>query len=143
MRLLASTDFAMRLLMVLAHKNEDGPLSVEALSQLLGGLSRNHLHKIVQNLAAMGLVRTIRGSNGGVVMAKAPEKIRIGSLLAQLEGDQSLVECFREDGGGCTLTSVCRLKSFLGVARSNFYRELDQHTIADCLPRKKAIMSQG
>lgn len=137
MRLLASTDFALRLLMLLAHKTEEGPLNVEKLSQLLGGLSRNHLHKIVQNLSAMGLVQTIRGSNGGVILAKDPDEIRIGSLLARLEDDQSLVECFREDGGGCTLTPVCRLKGYLGGARTNFYRELDEHTIADCLPPKK------
>lgn len=138
MRLLASTDFALRILMLLAHQTDEQPLSVEALSQLLGGLSRNHLHKIVQTLAGLGLVRTLRGNGGGVVLAQAAANIKIGTLIAALEGDQPVVECFREDGGCCTLTPVCHLKGFLGGARSNFYRDLDQHTIADCLPKKKA-----
>ncbi|GAA0526610.1 Rrf2 family nitric oxide-sensitive transcriptional repressor [Rhizomicrobium palustre] len=136
MKLLASTDFAVRLLMLLAHRGGEGPLSVEMLSRELGGLSRHHLHKIVQNLASMGLVETLRGAGGGVLLAKKPEDIRIGSLLAALEEDCALVECFREDGA-CTLMPVCRLKGFLGTARRNFYRELDQRTIADCLPLKK------
>jgi len=140
MRLLASTDFALRLLMLLAHQTEDQPLSVETLSRLLGGLSRNHLHKIVQSLSGMGLVRTIRGNGGGVVLAIAPNKIKIGSLIATLEGDQAVVECFREDGGCCTLAPNCRLKGFVGGARSNFYSDLDQHTIADCLPKKPTGM---
>lgn len=138
MRLLASTDFALRTLMLLAHQPDEQPLSVETLSRLLGGLSRNHLHKIVQNLSAMGLVRTIRGNGGGVVLAAAPDSIKVGSLIASLEGDQPVVECFREDGGCCTLTPVCHLKGFIGGARSNFYRELDERTIADCLPKKKS-----
>lgn len=126
--------------MLLAQRNEEGPLSVEKLSQHLGGLSRNHLHKIVQNLSALGVVQTIRGNSGGVVLAKAPGDIRIGSLIASLESDQNLVECFRQDGGDCTLTPGCRLKGFLSDARRNFYRELDAHTVEDCLPRKKVGM---
>ena len=68
-RLLASTDFALRTLMLLANAPSRQPLSVEKLSRLLGNLSRNHLHKIVQDLAALGVVRTIRGAGGGVVLA--------------------------------------------------------------------------
>ena len=133
MRLLSSTDFAMRLLMLLAGRGTAAPLSVEALSQELGGLSRHHLHKIVQDLAALGLLRTVRGAGGGVSLAKKPEEIRVGSLIRQLEGDQPMAECFRPDSGSCTLLSVCRLRGFLGEAREEFYRSLDSRTIADCL----------
>ncbi|MBU6298320.1 MAG: Rrf2 family transcriptional regulator [Alphaproteobacteria bacterium] len=135
MRLLASTDFALRTLMLLAGEPSGRPFSVDKLSRLLGNLSRNHLHKIVQNLAAMGLVRTIRGSGGGVVLAVAPESIKIGTLIRELEGDQPVVECFRTDGGNCTLNAGCRLRGYIRDARNGFYRDLDQRTIADCLPR--------
>ena len=138
MRLLASTDFALRTLMLLADSHSRQPLSVENLSRLLGNLSRNHLHKIVQNLAAMGLVRTIRGNGGGVILAAEPSTVRVGTLVRQLEGDQAVVECYRSDGGACTLSAGCRLRGFIGDAREDFYRRLDQHTIADCLPRPRA-----
>jgi Rrf2 family nitric oxide-sensitive transcriptional repressor len=57
--------------------------------------------------------------------------------VRDLERDQALVECFRVDGGGCTLTAECRLRNFIGDAREEFYRRLDQHTIADCLPKPR------
>lgn len=135
MKLLASTDYALRLLMQLAHHGGTKPLSVDLLAQALGGLSRHHLHKIVQDLSAMGLVKTLRGAGGGVVLAKAPETIRIGGVIAALESDQPLVECFRQDGGRCTLTPSCRLNGFLHQAKHNFYRELDARSLADCLER--------
>jgi Rrf2 family transcriptional regulator, nitric oxide-sensitive transcriptional repressor len=138
MRLLASTDIALRVLMLLAGRPSGGPLSVEKLSSLLGGLSRNHLHKIVQALAASGLVNTVRGVGGGVVLAVAPERIRIGKLVRDLERDQAVVECFRADGGACTLRAGCRLRGFIGNAREDFYRRLDTHTIADCIPQPRA-----
>jgi len=118
--------------MVLANESRDRPFSVEALAEKLGGLSRNHLHKIVQELASLGLVRTFRGAGGGVTLAVAPRDIRVGTLIRQLEGDQPVVECFRADGGCCTLTTGCRLRGFIGSAREDFYRNLDGHTLADC-----------
>ena len=136
MRLLASTDIALRALMLLANEPPGQPLNVDKLSRLLGNLSRNHMHKIVQNLAAMGLVHTIRGNGGGVVLAVAPGTIKIGQLVRELEGEQAVVECFRADGGNCTLTVGCRLRGYLRNARDDFYRDLDQHTIADCLPQR-------
>jgi Rrf2 family nitric oxide-sensitive transcriptional repressor len=133
MRLLASTDIALRLLILLAQRPDDQPQSVEALSRALGGLSRNHLHKIVQDLAAHGLVRTARGVGGGVRLAQRPDAIRVGAVVRAMEADQVMVECYRADGGACTLNPGCRLRGMLGRAREGFYRMLDESTLADCL----------
>jgi Rrf2 family nitric oxide-sensitive transcriptional repressor len=134
MRLLASTDFALRVLMRLAAAAEDEILTVEQLARDLGGLSRNHLHKVVQDLAALDLVRTSRGPRGGVALAAPPAGIRLGELIRRLEADQPLVECFRADGGCCTLSPACRLRGLLGQARESFLATLDRHTLADCMP---------
>lgn len=134
MRLLASTDLALRILMRLARPGIAGPVSVETLARDLGGQSRNHLHKIVQELAGLGVVRTVRGAQGGVLLAQAPEDVSLGWLVRGLEGDQPLVECFRADGGCCNLSPTCRLQGLLGGAKEAFYLALDQRTLADCLP---------
>lgn len=133
-RLLASTDIALRVLMMLARAPGGQHVSVDVLAHELGGLSRHHLHKIVQELTALGVTRTVRGSGGGVLLAKAPEAIRLGDLVRRLEADQAVVECFRADGGACSLLPVCRLRGILGGAQSSFYDSLDQHTLSDCLP---------
>ena len=138
MRLLASTDFALRVLMALGQRPAEETVNVETLAQSLGGLSRNHLHKIVQDLAALGIVRTIRGAGGGVTLAKAPRAVRIGALVRALELDQPLVECFRADHGCCTLDPGCRLRPMLRKARERFYETLDDYTLADCLARPVA-----
>lgn len=133
MRLLASTDYALRVLMLLAAAPEGARMSVEVLARTLGGLSRNHLHKIVQELTALGLTRTARGSGGGVSLAVPAETVRLGSLVRQLEADQPVVECFRRDGCACTLLPSCRLRSMLQTARQDFYDSLEAFTLADCL----------
>jgi Rrf2 family nitric oxide-sensitive transcriptional repressor len=133
MRLLASTDFALRVLMLLARSPAGARMSVTGLARQLGGLSRDHLHKIVQDLTALGVTSTVRGTGGGVTLAVAPETIRLGTLVRQLEADQPIVECFREAGCDCTFMPACRLRDMLGQARDSFYRTLDARTLADCV----------
>ncbi len=76
MRLLTSTDLALRVLMRLSAA-PDAHLSTDALARELA-VSRNHLHKIIQYLTEAGLVRTIRGARGGVMLARPADQIRIG-----------------------------------------------------------------
>ena len=113
MRLLASTDFALRILMRLAREPTGKRMSVEALAHQLGDLSRNHLHKIVQELTSLGITHTTRGTGGGVSLAVPPETVRLGTLMRHLEADQPVVECFRQEGCACTLMSDCRLRGML------------------------------
>ncbi len=129
MRLLASADFALGVLMRLAA-DPARHRSTEALAQEVG-VPRNHLHKIVQDLAEAGVVRTLRGARGGVMLARPPAEISLGAVVRRLERDQSLVECFRADGGACCLSSDCRLRGVLWQAREAFLRVLDATPLAD------------
>ena len=60
-----------------SRRDPDTQMNVERLASELGGLSRNHLHKIVQELAALGALRTVRGAGGGVILAKPLSEIRL------------------------------------------------------------------
>jgi Rrf2 family nitric oxide-sensitive transcriptional repressor len=131
MRLLTSTDLALRVLMRLSAA-PDEHVSTEVLARELV-ISRHHLHKIVQYLTEAGLVRTIRGARGGVMLARPASKIRVGDVVRRHEQDQVLVECFRRDGGACTLLSRCGLRAMLAAAKDAFYQHLDQFSLADCL----------
>ena len=104
MRLLTSTDFALRVLMRLSA-TPDTHVSTDTLARELV-ISRHHLHKIVQYLTEAGLVRTIRGAHGGVMLARPASEIKVGEVIRSHEHDQALVECFRADGGACTVAAA-------------------------------------
>ena len=107
--------------------------NTEDLAQSVG-VPRNHVQKIIQELAEAGLVRTWRGAGGGVALATAPATIRLGAVVRRFEAGQALVECFRPAGGACCLSPDCRLKGILWQAREAFLARLDATTLADCLP---------
>jgi Rrf2 family transcriptional regulator, nitric oxide-sensitive transcriptional repressor len=136
MQLTTFTDYALRTLMALGAVAPD-KLTVGQLSEAYG-ISAHHLLKVVNELAALGYVETIRGPAGGARLAKAPGEIRIGTLVRQVEPDLGVVPCLRAGEAACVIAPVCRLKRVLREATEHFVAELDQHTLADLLePRRK------
>ena len=128
MRLTSFTDYGLRMLMRLASAPGTAFSTAELAEEF--DLSRNHLSKIMQHLARAGMVETRRGNGGGAVLAKAPEDMRLGDLVALLEEDQALVECFGL-GGTCTINGRCRLKGRLRGAQAAFRADLNRSTLAD------------
>lgn len=137
MRLMAFTDYGLRVLMRLAVE----PARVVTTEQIADehGISRHHLVKVVRELAEAGFIRTQRGIGGGMKLARPADEITVGEVVRLLESRQALVECCRADGGDCILNPGCRLKGRLMRAQAAFLADLDRSTLADCveaLPRK-------
>lgn len=130
MRLTAFTDFGLRALMRLADEPNRSFSTNEIAAEF--GISRNHLTKVVRDLAEGGFVTTQRGSGGGFRLSRPPQSITLGEIVRMLEQRHAIVECFRKDGGACVLTPRCRLKPRLAAAREAFLRELDRTTLAEC-----------
>ena len=65
MRLTQWTDYTLRVLMYCAACQErEQPVTISEVAEA-HGISRSHLTKIVQQLAAQGLLDTTRGRGGG------------------------------------------------------------------------------
>ncbi len=131
MRLTAFTDFGLRALMRLAEEPERTMTTDEIAEE--HGISRNHLVKVVRELSEAGFITTQRGGGGGMRLARPANEITIGEVVRRLEARHALVECFRNDGGACTLNPGCRLKSRLKRAQEAFLADLDRSTLADCI----------
>ncbi|MDP3555566.1 Rrf2 family transcriptional regulator [Methylocystis sp.] len=136
MRLTTFTDFGLRALILLADRNPQ-LMSAAAIADHFD-VSRHHMAKVLQELAAAGYVEGIRGAQGGVRLARDPRDIRIGEVVRRLD-DQPLVECFSPQGSNCALLPRCRLKGMLARAEQGFMRELDRYTLHDCLEKTAAF----
>ncbi|MBX3623077.1 MAG: Rrf2 family transcriptional regulator [Rhizobacter sp.] len=129
MRLSEYTDYTLRVLMYCAGQR-DRLVTIAELADHHGA-SKNHLMKIVNDLARQGVLETTRGRGGGLRLLKAPEDIRVGDVVRASETDFRLVECFDARTNLCTLTPSCRLKQVFDTALSAYFRELDGATLAD------------
>ena len=129
MRLSDYTDYTLRVLMYCAA-HTDRRVTIAEMADV-HRVSKNHLMKIVNDLARQGLLETTRGRGGGLRLLQAPSAIRVGDVLRKAETDFRLVECFDAASDSCTLTPTCRLRTVLGDALSAYFSVLDAVTLAD------------
>jgi len=129
MRLTQFTDFGLRALMILAGQAGRSFTTEEIAAR--AGVPRNHMVKIVRELARAGFVRTRRGKGGGFMLARDAAEITLGQVARRLEAGSALVECFRADGGDCRLTPGCRLRRHLEGAQEAFFASLDAVPLSD------------
>lgn len=129
MRLSEYTDYTLRVLMYCAA-HRDRLVTIGELAEQ-HGLSKNHLMKVVNDLARQGLLETTRGRGGGLRLLAEPETICIGDVVRATENDFRLVECFDATTNACTLTPSCRLKHLFDEALAGYFRALDGATLAD------------
>jgi len=129
MRLTEYTDYTLRVLMYCAAV-PDRLITIAELAERLS-VSKNHLMKIVNDLARQGILETLRGRGGGLRLLQNPAHIRVGDVVRSCETDFRLVECFDSLTNTCSLTPDCRLKGVLSAALQAYFKELDAATLAD------------
>lgn len=129
MRLSDYTDYTLRVLMYCATHHE----RLVTIAEIAEAhrVSKNHLMKIVNDLARQGVLETTRGRGGGLRLLKPPSAIRVGDVVRAAETDFRLVECFDAASDTCTLTPHCRLKGALGQALGAYFAALDAVTLDD------------
>jgi Rrf2 family nitric oxide-sensitive transcriptional repressor len=131
MRLTRFTDYALRTLMFLGLRGEEGARIREIAEHY--GISENHLMKVVQELGKCGFVQTVRGRGGGLRLARPPAAIGLGAVVRAVEDDLALVECLGPEGSHCAIVGACRLTGILAEALDAFLAVLDRYTLADLL----------
>ena len=138
MTLTKFSDYSLRLLLYLAVHG-DRLVSVGEVSRAYR-VSPHIMVKVVQLLVEDGLVASVRGRHGGLRLDKAPREINVGRLIRRTEPGWDLVECFDRDRNTCPIESACGLKGALKRAQRAFLGVLDDHTLADFLPRAPSLL---
>lgn len=140
MRLKLQTDYALRVLLWLAATRRQA--TADGLAAAFGA-SREHLVKVVQELARAGLVSTRPGRGGGVRLARPPEELRVAEVVARFEGRDAVVACLT-DPRACGLHPGCDLRRLLRDAEQAFYDTLGTVTLADLAAgSRKALARVG
>lgn len=57
-------------------------------------IPRKYLQRLLTNLAKNGLIRSVRGRNGGYTFARNIKRIRLSEVIEAVEGSVSTPECF-------------------------------------------------
>ncbi len=127
--------YALRMLLELAEKQEDGFVSLKEISERQN-ISKKYLEQIVPMLNKSGILRTNRGNRGGYMLARAPKECTVGDVLRATEGSLAPVSCLEYEVNDCPRAAYCEtLYIWEGLAKV-VGEYLDSVTLQDILDRR-------
>ena len=86
MKLPTKGKYGLRALIDLAQYSEDSPVSITSIARRQD-ISERYLEQLMSKLKKAGLVKSIRGANGGYVLAKEAKDISVGDVLRAPGGE--------------------------------------------------------
>jgi len=137
MKLTQYSDLGLRLLMYLAMREGESVTIQQASDRF--AISKNHLVKISHQLTKSGLIVSTRGRNGGVRLARPPERINVEEALRATEDNFDLVECFNAAQNRCVISASCKLSGVLDTALAAFFKVLRETSLADLVTNAKEL----
>ena len=135
MRLSTRTRYGIRAMLELAENVGRGPLQLRIIARRQD-ISAKYLDQLMAILKSAGFVRSIRGSKGGYILAKAPEQIKLSDVFCCLEGPVVTVEC-TENENYCARAADCVARQVWTQVQEAVMAVLQSLTFQDLVDRTK------
>ena len=100
MKLNTRSRYAVMALADIASFNNQNPVSLRDIS-LRQNISLVYLEQIFSKLKKNNIVKSIRGTNGGYVLTKDPEQIKLSNIFSAVDEKVKTLQCKRESKKGC------------------------------------------
>ena len=113
MKLSTKGRYGLRAILDIAIHGGEGAASISSIAGRQA-LSESYLEQLMGKLKKAGLINSVRGAQGGYLLARPPSKISVGEVLRALEGDLSPVACSAISASGkkitCKAEKTCMTK---------------------------------
>jgi Rrf2 family protein len=133
MKLSTRTRYAVRAIIELAQNDSNRPLQLKIIAQRQN-ISVKYLEQLMAILRSAGFVRSIRGSKGGYLLAKAPNQIKLNEVLHRLEGAVTTVECV-ENEDYCLRSADCAARYLWMQVEQAIEKVLEAVTLQDLIDK--------
>lgn len=129
MKLTKATEYGILTLLHLA-KQPAGRLSDTAHIAEAERIPSSFLSKLIPSLVKAGLVRSHRGSHGGLELGRSAKVITLRQIVEATEGEIAVNECTAAAPSDCYRVG-CSIQSALKVAQAQFLLALEGFTLAE------------
>lgn len=130
MRLSTKGRYGLRAMIELTSSQQEGPIAIHTIAERQD-LSERYLEQLLNLLKQAGLVKSIRGAQGGYMLGRDPTTITAGDIIQVLEGPIG-PECINEiNPGDCKRAEICVAKNLWAEMRDAITAVLDSYTLAD------------
>lgn len=134
MKLSTKGRYGLKAMLDLAVNSTDGHVSLNSIAERQG-LSVNYLEQLFASLKKAKLIKSIRGPQGGYMLADSPENISVGDILRALEGSLAPTDCVSEAPGvrRCDNLDRCVTRSVWEKIRDGINNVIDNITLQELI----------
>jgi len=141
MKFSLKSEYAILALMDMGLNAEKGPVHVRAIAARRS-IPLKFLEQVMSSLKKAGLVESIRGAQGGFMLARAPHEITLVEIVEAIEGPIALMDCVGEGKYRCKyITGGCALKDVWEDVKGAIKEVLRGKTVADLCAKSKEYES--
>lgn len=109
----------------------EGPISLKQIADKQG-LSENYLEQLFSILRKEGLVKSVRGAQGGYMLSREPKNITVGQVLRCLEGNMAPSDCVIDgEEIECEREEICVTKLVWIKIKDSIDEVIDSITLQD------------
>ncbi|MDD3430338.1 MAG: Rrf2 family transcriptional regulator [Oscillospiraceae bacterium] len=127
--------YALRLMLDLAIHDTGVYVSLRDIATRQD-ISTKYLEQIITQLNRAGFVKSIRGAQGGYMLANAPETYTVGMILRVMEGSLAPVTCLECSGSTeCPRADTCVTMEIWVKIQEAVDNVVDNITLADLVER--------
>ncbi len=117
----------------LAEHYGSGPIPLKTVAERQN-ISDNYLEQLIAVLRKAGLVRSVRGAQGGYILAREPGSITVGDIIRAMEGPIAPVDCVSEvEPAECDQADSCITRLVWTRVRDKLAEVMDSISLADML----------
>lgn len=138
MRLSTRGRYGLKAMYQLAMHYGEGPIPLKQIADK-ENLSENYLEQLVSQLRREGLLNSVRGAQGGYMLAMPPKDITVGNILRILEGNLAPADCIIEDDYECSNEDNCVTKLVWIKIKDSIDQVVDSITLQDMIEESKKI----
>ena len=123
----------------LALRYGEGPISLKSISERQD-ISDHYLEQLISLLRKSGLVKSVRGSQGGYLLGKDPAEITVGDVIRVLEGPIAPMDCVSEDQTDlCHRAENCITRGVWKKVKDSITKVVDSITLGDMVQEAEKI----
>ena len=136
MKLTSKGRYAVMAMADLAKNKVKEPTSLAEIS-LRQGISLSFLEQLFLKLKKNNLVLSARGPHGGYVLSKAPEEIKLLSIIQAVDEKIKTLKCKKNSKKGCNGKSIkCITHNLWNDLEIHINKFFEDNTLKDVLFRK-------
>jgi Rrf2 family iron-sulfur cluster assembly transcriptional regulator len=129
--------YATRIVVYLAMRDEKHPARKQEIAEA-EDISGDYVEQILIKLKTLGLVRSHRGTKGGFVLARDPNKITVADVIKSVDGSIAIAPCVNEK---CARISFCPTRPVWEKANAALVSIFSEATIGELAKEGRKLRS--